>query len=490
MKHPSIRLRLILGSTLLVAAVLVLSKIAMYREIERALRQELDDRLLYSANVLSKSAELEAGGIIYEWQEALLSTPGSNIEGLFQFWDLKSGRVTRSPDLGTRDLKFFHGELHQPSYENIILADGKPARAIGFLHLPFTNEYGREEMRRRGTILSPADYPQVIVCARDTSLLDERLAATRMDLLWSAFVTLLAVWLAILLITHWTLRPLDKLAAGLLKRSSEVGTPLPEIPPELPKELVPLASAFRSALEKVEIARGHEKDFAFSAAHQLRTPIAGMHAILEQAVSRPREVDNLRERITRALGVAREMRHTVDSLMNLARLRGGIDEVAPAPFHPLPLIRSLVEQEQESASGQRQVELVLPDQVLTLHGDERLFGVLVSILIENAFRYTRDGGRIWIKADTVGEKLMLNVANEARDFNPDDAERIFRPFQRGSNTSVNSAGAGLGLALAKEIAQRIGASLDLVWNGNDAVISFRLKLGTLQAVEMPAVAKR
>ncbi|MCW1922567.1 HAMP domain-containing histidine kinase [Luteolibacter arcticus] len=477
MRNPSIRIRLIFGSTLLVAGVLLFSKVAIYREIERSLRQELDDRLLHSANLLSKSAELEAGGVIYEWQEALQSTAGLNIEGLFQFWNLEAGTSTRSPDLGTRDLKFFHGELNEPRYENIQLADGKPARAIGFLHLPFTNEYGREEMRRRGKILSPEDYPQVIVCASETSALDLRLTETKLDLFWSGVVTLLAVWLAILLITYWTLRPLDRLASTLLKRSAEVGTPLPEIPADLPRELVPLASAFQATLGKIEVARTHEKDFAFSAAHQLRTPIAGMHAILEQAIARPRSEESLRERIGRALNVARDMSSTVDSLMSLARLRGGIDVVERQAFDSIPIIRNLAQQEAERYHGLRHLEMTLPQDPLVVVGDQRLFQVLVSILIDNAFHHSPDGGRIKVKAAPELDGLVLTVANDARGFDPEDAERIFRPFQRGRNTSVNTGGAGLGLALAKEISQRIGSSLELSCNAATSLLIFQLRLG-------------
>ena len=476
MTHPSIKLRLIFGSTLLLAGVLLYSKVAMYREIERSLRQDFDDRLLHSANLLSKSAELEAGGVIYEWQEALESTSGLEIEGLFQFWNLKDGTTTRSPDLGTRDLTFFHGALNEPRYETIHLADGKPARAIGFYHLPFTNEYGRQEMQRRGNILKPEDYPQVIVCARETAGLDDQLNDTKLDLLWSGVGTLLAVWLAILLITHWTLRPLDRLAATLLKRSTEVGTPLPEIPPDLPRELVPLASAFQQALQKTETARAHEKDFAFSAAHQLRTPIAGMHAILEQAIARPRDAESLRERIARALGVARDMRGTVDSLMSLARLRGGIDEMVPQPFDPIGIIRDLAEGEAERYEGHRDLELALPETPVVLASDERLFRVLVSILIENAFHHSPEGGRIAVRAEDGGGGLLLTVTNAASGFDPEDIERIFRPFQRGKNTSVNTGGAGLGLALAKEISQRLGSTLELTFDREAALLTFQVRL--------------
>lgn len=477
MRHPSIKTRLISGCTLLVAVVLLYSKIAMYHAVESSLRQEMDDQLLHSATLLSKSAELEAGGVIYEWQEALNSTVGLHIEGYFQFWDLKSGKTTRSPDLGNADLKFFHGELNKPVYENIHLADGRPARALGFMHLPFTNEYGREEMKRRGNILSAADFPQVIVCAKDTAALEHRLAGTRMNLFWTGVATLVAIWLAVLLTTRWTLLPLNKLAANLLKRSTEVGTPLPEIPPGLPRELIQVTSAFRTTLERVEAARANEKDFAFSAAHQLRTPVAGLQAILEQAVSRPRDLESLRERITRAHEVTMEIRHTIEGLMHLARLKGSIDPVESQPYDPAGIVRELVEVE-NAAKGREQVVDITGDRdPQNLIGDARLFRVLTSILVENAFRHGSPDGRISICMERRGGDFVFDITNEVAAFDPADAERIFRPFQRGRNTSVNSPGAGLGLSLAREISQQIGADLEFSTAGEPITqVSFKLTI--------------
>ncbi len=473
MKRPSIRRRLILGCLLVAAVVLGFSKISIYREIERSLRHELDQQLLQSAMLLSKSAELEAGGIIYEWKEALESSGGLGLDGLFQFWDLRSGETTRSPDLGERDLAFFHGGLHEPVFRDMVLESGGKARALGLLHHPFINSYGLEEMKRRGNILSIADYPQVVVCARRTAAVDRELEATRMRLIRSGGFTLVAIWLAIYLIIRWTLAPMDRLVSGLVKRSTEVGTPLPSIPDDLPVELIPLSSAFRSTLERVELALAHEKDFAFSAAHQLRTPISGIHAILELAYSKPREGEDLHQRIGAALDVTREMKMTINTLMRLARLRGGIEELDAGLFHPGPVLLELLEAEARTTGHRLQVAADGIDHSVRLKGDEGMFRMLASNLIENAFRYTPEDGEIRVDASAEGE-FVLDVANTRGDFKAEDAERIFRPFQRGGKVSVNAPGAGLGLALAKEIAGYLGGSLELLVD--DRFLTFRVRM--------------
>lgn len=471
MKRPSIRRRLILGCLLVTAVVLGLSKVSIYREVERSLRQKLDRHLLQSANLLSKSVELEAGGIIYEWKEALDSAGGQELDGLFQFWDLESDVTTRSPDLKGEDLEFFHGGLHEPIFRDVVLADGKSARAVGLLHYPFINSYGLAEMKRRGKILSIRDYPQVVVCARDNSGVDSELRATRIQLYKSSAFTLVGIGLAIYLIIRWTLAPIDQLASALVKRSTQVGTPLPSIPENLPIELLPLSSAFNSTLERVELARAHEKDFAFSAAHQLRTPIAGIHAILELAHSKPKEGEDLHQRIGSALEVTREMKMTINTLMRLARLRGGVEKPTVAIYRPSFVLCELAAKEADG--NNRELDLKEIDPAPVLEGDEGMFRMLATNLIENAFRHAPEGSVIRIVGRMEGG-YVFDVINLRGDFDGKDAERIFRPFQRGGTVSVNTPGAGLGLALAKEIVAYLGGSLELLLD--EHLMVFRVRM--------------
>ncbi|MCW1883197.1 HAMP domain-containing histidine kinase [Luteolibacter flavescens] len=475
MKRPSIRRRLMLGCVLIVSAVLGWSKLTIYHEVERSLREQLDEQLMRSAILLSKSAELEAGGIVYEWQEALESSGGLGLDGLFQFWDERTSATTRSPDLGGHDLPYFHGALDEPVFRDVVLADGESGRALGLRHYPFTNHYGRAEMERRGEILRIEDYPQVVVCARETAGLDAELKATRHRLAKSGLLTLVAICVGIYLIIRWTLAPIDRLVANLVKRSTEVGTPLPEIPDDLPVEVIGLATAFNSTLERVELARAHEKEFAFSAAHQLRTPISGIHAILEVAHSKPKDGEDLHRRIGSALAVTREIRVTINSLMSLARLRGGIDEMPALPYEPGPIVRSVLEAATSQPDHGLHLEVSYPAEKIVLNGDGGMFQIIVQNMVENAFRYTPRGGRILVSLGMQESCFTLKVANSRGDLEAGDAERIFRPFERGRRVSVNAPGAGLGLPLAREIAYRLGGTLELEVGDKLATFTFRVK---------------
>ena len=475
MKRPSIKRRLTLGCLLVAAVVLCASKIFIYRDVSHSLRSKMDRQLVNEANLLSKSSELEADGIVYEWQEALHSSAGMGMGGLFQLWDLRSGETARSPDLGNDDLEFYHGGLNQPVFRDLVLKNGHKARAVGLLHHPFTNRYGRMEMERRGNILKIEDYPQVVVCARETAEMERDLAVTRFRLIKTGVLTLGAIWLAIILIIRWTLSPIDRLAGNLAKRSLELGTPLPAIPERLPEELYPLAAAFNETLKKIEQTREHEKEFAYSAAHQLRTPISGIHAILELAYRKPEDGADLKRRIGQALAVSDEIKGTINTLMRLARLRGGLEEAVAGTYDAALVVREALNEEMDRADGRFIVETKGLDNAIPAKGDEGLFRIVVSNLLENAFRYTPGGGSIRIAVGREGSLLVLEVENDcAEALTADDCERIFRPFERGRHVSVNAPGAGLGLSLAKEVVLRCGGSLDARMNGKMAV--FRLSI--------------
>ncbi|HVJ45389.1 MAG TPA: HAMP domain-containing sensor histidine kinase [Luteolibacter sp.] len=471
MKHPSIRLRLMTGTGLLVAITLFAANFLIYDSTRRTLLQEIDRQLLQSASLLAKSAELEATSLDYEWQEAMKSAGATEIDGVFCFWDLTTGRVTKSPELGERDLPLFHGKLNQPRLGDFVFKDGRKARIVGLLHYPFTDHESIELAATMGKTLRVEDHPQVVVCARETDSLTERLARLRELLLRSTLVTLLAIWGAIFAISTWCLRPIRELNENLLKRSeSEIPSTTP-IPEKLPSELLGLAGTFNTALDRVEKSRNREKEFALHAAHELRTPVAGVYATLEQAVLRPREANDLTSRIHSALGILSGMRVTLDSLMRLARLRGGLEKSIHSQFDPLECIHdSLGGSETGVKERHLNIRTDFPGQTAPLTGDPGLFRILVTNLIENAIHHAPPGSVIELSASSTENTFLFQIANPCESITREEIERWFEPFQRGSKTKTEEAGhAGLGLSLAKEAATMLGGKLRAELTGRSKI---------------------
>lgn len=480
MRHPSIRLRLLLGAGSLVTLALVAGSVTTYRGIKRTLEKEVRQQLRQSASLLAKSAELEPEGVVYEWNEAMQMPYHANVTGLFEFWDLKSGHSLSSPDLKGASLPQFHGELNEQVVRSITLPDGTPAQAIGLLHLPFLDDDGLEEMKEKGSILDPRDYPQVVVIARETRSTEARLLRIRTHLLRSGGGTLIALWISIMLISRWSLYPLRGFTESIMKRSTEEGTPAPEIPPNLPVELTGLARAFNAALARVESARHRERDFARHAAHELRTPIAGVQATLEQAIHRPRSSEDLTERIGEALQLVGGIRTTLNGLMRLARLRGGLEAVSVSPFDPVAILLETIEHSRP-AILEKALVLEVPDEEARpagpLTSDPGLFRVLVTNLVENAVRYTPAGGSLWLHVDDAADHFAFSLRNDRGALDPRDHERLFEPFQRGSDAADDEGGhAGLGLSLCREIAKLLGATLSMEFE-DERTVTFLFRIG-------------
>lgn len=477
MKHPSIRRRLTIGTGLLVAAVLFAANFLIYGSIRSALLEQVDRQLLQSASLLAKSAELEANALDYEWQEAMKSAGSPDIEGVFAFWDLASGRITKSPELGDRDLPLFHGELNQPKLGEFTFKDGRKARIAGLLHHPFTDQESIDLAASMGKTLRPSDHPQVVVVARETDSLTTRLHELRSFLFRSTVITLLAIWAAIFAIFTWCLRPIREFSENLLSRSESDVPSASVIPDNLPSELVGLAGTFNTALDRVEKSRDREKEFALHAAHELRTPVSGVFATLEQAANRPRSSEDLLHRVREAIGLLAGIRVTLDSLMRLARLRGGLEKSTVSSFDPAPVVDSILESLSDVTLARNLIiHREFPAPSADLRSDSGLFKVIASNLIENAVRHAPEGSRIDIHLSGNHGTGELTVANPSPGATLSGIDRWFEPFQRGSSAADNEGGhAGLGLSLAREAAALLGGTLTATLTGNDILI-FTLRI--------------
>lgn len=450
-----------LGTGLFVALTLWGANVAIYRAFKRTLIREVDLQLVQSASLLAKSAELEADSLDYEWQEAMESGKAPAITGLFQFWDLSTGRITKSPDLGSRNLPFIKGKLNETVISNVRLENGDRAKVASVYHYPFTDQVAIDAAAAMGKTLRPEDHPQVVVCARETESVFLRLAELKGHLTRGATATLIAIWGSIFAISRWSLRPIREFNDNLLDRSAS-GDPIPtEIPKKLPSELVGLAQTFNFALDRVEQARAREKDFALHAAHELRTPVSGAYATLEQAIHRPRSSEELTSRINESLTILSGMRMTLDSLMGLARLRGGLETSLKSSFEPLPIIHERLAFAHGAIHERKlTIDTDFSAGIPPLVSDPGLFKIIVSNLIENAIRHGLPSSLITLRARQREGMFLFSTRNSCENLRAEDIAPLFEPFQRGSKAADNEGGhAGLGLSLAREAANLMGGSL-------------------------------
>jgi signal transduction histidine kinase len=225
-------------------------------------------------------------------------------------------------------------------------------------------------------------------------------------------------------------------------------------------ELDRLAATVNEMTERLHGGVGQIRRFASSAAHELRAPISRLRHRIEDALWREREpgadAKLLGEMLDDVDGIAR----TVSALLELAHCEGGLDESRLQEVELSALLDGVADFFGPSAEA-RGVSLHRGHPAgLRLRGEPHWLRQLFANLVDNAIKFSERGGRVEIDAEETADAVEVRVHDYGLGVGPDERERIFEPFQRGAG-GEGTAGVGLGLALARQIALAHGGDLEV-----------------------------
>lgn len=290
----------------------------------------------------------------------------------------------------------------------------------------------------------------------ETLLKRHRVAQELRTLLWPIVVLVLAAGIAIVLAVRRTVSPLSSIAARWNQRSHASLEPIRA--DDMPGELLPFAEALNDLLARIRALLDRERAFAASAAHQLRTPLAGLQLGLARAAEAP-DLAAARQVMAELSQATQRHARLVQQLLILGRLdpemRGGLE------FTPTDLVTLAqnVGAAFADAAHTKQISLELATPavpvVARLHPD--LMAEAIGNLLENAIRYTPQGGRIVISFEPLAPTLVIEDSGVGVP--PDQRESVFERFVRGRGAS--GEGSGLGLAIVRDIAALHGATVTL-----------------------------
>ncbi len=318
-------------------------------------------------------------------------------------------------------------------------------------------------------------------------------------------VAVLLVWLALVR----GLAPLNALQQRIRERASDDLSPI-EVH-EVPEEVSPLVQSINDLLERQQTALVTQKRFLADAAHQLKTPLAGLRMQAELAT---REIDAghgdpqvMKASLVQMAHASQRAAHMVNQLLSMARADAKAGTVARDEVDlealATEVVRDFVPQSLDAGIdlGFEGPDTQVPSG-LRRPGDTQVLGhpmllrELITNLVDNALHYTPRGGTVTVRVvpDPFGQVVVLQIEDSGPGIPLAERALVFQPFYRALGTTVD--GSGLGLAIVAEIAQQHGTAVVLddarapgqVLPGEGPGARFTIRLRHAQSPEPPAPA--
>ena len=276
-------------------------------------------------------------------------------------------------------------------------------------------------------------------------------------------LAVLLVWLALVR----GIKPLKQLEERIRQRKPDDLSPLDD--KAVPMEVAPLVVSVNDLLERLKDSIATQKRFLADAAHQLKTPLAGLRMQADLAQRSGSSEEDLKKSLQQIGRASVQATRTVNQLLSLARAEGGGTHLPWQSCDMAALCSDVLQDCLPSAMdkgldlGYEGVEVGRPGA--QVQGNPTLLKEMVRNLVENAIHYTpstpeRPGViTVRVLVDPYGKALVMQVEDNGPGIPLPERDLVFQPFYRALGTNVD--GSGLGLPIVKGIAQQHGATISI-----------------------------
>ena len=211
----------------------------------------------------------------------------------------------------------------------------------------------------------------------------------------------------------------------------------------------------RRAAAPIERSRRRQLEFTADASHELRTPLSVIEAEVGLALNAPRSADYYHSALARVAGESKRLRRIVEDLLWLARFDSEPPPPSDRPVALLDAAESCVERFQ-SVAETRGIEFTLRSDDAghaLVNAPPEWIDRLLGVLVDNACRYSPDGGRVVVTVGRTGARVWMAVEDDGPGIPDAEKDRLFDRFHRATD---HPGGAGLGLAIADSVVRETG----------------------------------
>ena len=430
-----------------------------YDIAKRFVNVAYDRALLESALDIGRQVRVLRGRVYVDLPEVVVQMLRSRESG--QFYYLVTGPdneyITGEPDLKpSRTTPSGQAAYYDDSYLNHDIR-------VAVIKLPVETEDVRGQVTVQvAETLSPR-----------TDLLREVLLRMALPQGLLAMLAAAVIWFAV----GRGLAPLSALRREIEQRSHRDLSALSVT--HVPAEVRPLVESTNGLLHRLSMVLAAQQRFIADAAHQLRTPIAGLRTQTELARRQTSPAD-VEAALAQLQTAAERTTHLVNQLLSLARAEPSAEHAQPMEKLDLDALAREVTTERVPRALARNIDLGFEggDTTPAITGDDFLLREMLGNLIDNAINYTQAGGHVTVRLTHERDNLLLSIEDNGPGIPEAERKAVLERFHRVLGTGVE--GAGLGLAIVSEIVTRHGGHIRLT-SGHD-------NRGTLAQVTLPLAA--
>jgi two-component system OmpR family sensor kinase len=276
------------------------------------------------------------------------------------------------------------------------------------------------------------------------------------------------------IVANRAMRPIENISSTALKISSgDLAQRIPQ--EETESELGHLVGVLNSTFTRLDSAFSEQARFTTDVSHELRTPVSVIVSQTQTALARERPAAEYRQTLEACQRAAQRMRGLIESLLQLARLDAGQEQLRHDPFDLGRVARESVEILVPLAQ-QHEVKLITELSEARCRGDADRIGQVLVNLLTNAIHYTSRGGDVTVCTERDHDFAVLKVADTGVGIPPEDLPLIFDRFYRvDPSRSRQKGGSGLGLAISKAIVSAHSGTIEAVSQpGKGTIFTVRL----------------
>ena len=242
-------------------------------------------------------------------------------------------------------------------------------------------------------------------------------------------------------------------------------------------ELTHLAHDFDAMAERIEALVAHDRSVLQDLSHELRSPLARLHLILDLA-RRSRDEKEAARYFQQAEQEIGRLDRMTGEMLALSRLEGGIPGVSREPVDVTALLRECVQRAELEAQARDITLITQADAQATVPGNELLLERAFDNLIANAIKFSPEGGRVELVVKPNVERVDVSIRDHGPGVPPAELESLFRPLFRGSNAS-RADGHGLGLAIVQRVLRAHGGEIQAEnADGGGLIVRMQLPLAS------------